>query len=162
MTAFGGVFSLKDNDRVMQIKNNYEIEWHSVTELGVSGKGIFNGEMGRIAAIDRAERNVTVLFDEEREAEYPFEQLNELELCYAITVHKSQGSEFDYCVIPLSGIPGRLCTRNILYTAVTRARRMVVLIGDRRYIRCMVDNNTEEQRFTCLAERLGLGSGGGQ
>ena len=68
----------------------------------------------------------------------------------------------NYCVIPLSGIPGRLCTRNILYTAVTRARRMVVLIGDRRYIRCMVDNNTEEQRFTCLAERLGLGSGGGQ
>ncbi|MBP5730782.1 MAG: ATP-binding domain-containing protein, partial [Clostridia bacterium] len=79
--------------------------------------------------------------------------------CYAITVHKSQGSEFDYCVIPLSGIPGRLCTRNILYTAVTRAKRMVVLIGDRRYIRYMVDNNSEEQRYTCLAERLRSGAG---
>jgi hypothetical protein len=124
-----GDSTFREHDRVMQIKNNYEIEWRSITELGVGGKGIFNGEMGRISAIDRSERTVTVLFDEEREAEYPFEQLNELELCYAITVHKSQGSEFDYCVIPLSGIPGRLCTRNILYTAVTRARRMVVLTG---------------------------------
>ena len=161
-----GDSTFREHDRVMQIKNNYEIEWRSITELGIGGKGIFNGEMGRISAIDRSERTVTVLFDEEREAEYPFEQLNELELCYAITVHKSQGSEFDYCVIPLSGIPGRLCTRNILYTAVTRARRMVVLIGDRRYIRYMVDNNTEEQRYTCLAERLrsgaGTGLGGGQ
>ena len=156
----------RENDRVMQIKNDYEIEWRSITDLGIEGKGIFNGEMGRISAIDRSERVLTVLFDEEREAEYPFELLNELELCYAITVHKSQGSEFDYCVIPLSGIPARLCTRNILYTAVTRARRMVVLVGDRRYIRYMVGNNTEEKRFTCLAERLrgGNGSfyGGGQ
>ena len=141
-------------DRVMQIKNNYDIEWVSTSNRGVTGKGIFNGEMGSITQIDMSTRTMTVLFDGERAAEYPFELLNQLELCYAITVHKSQGSEFDYCVMPLSGIPSRLCTRNILYTAVTRAKKMVVLVGDRQYIKMMTDNNTEEKRYTCLTGRL--------
>jgi exodeoxyribonuclease V alpha subunit len=143
-----------DGDRVMQIKNNYDIEWQSRSTLGIVGKGIFNGEMGVILQIDRAGRTLEILFDDDRSAVYSFDLLSQLELCYAITVHKSQGSEFDYCVVPLSNIPPRLCTRNILYTAVTRAKKMLILVGDRRYLRAMIDNNSEERRYTCLRERL--------
>lgn len=157
---YGGVL-FRTGDRVMQIKNNYEIEWESRMFRGQAGKGIFNGEMGVILEIDKGERTVTVIFDDDRTAVYPIELLSQLEHCYAITVHKSQGSEFDYCVIVLSGIPQRLCTRNILYTAVTRAKKMVVMIGDRRYLRAMTDNNTEEKRYTCLEERLCAGAGRG-
>ena len=154
---YGGVL-FRTGDRVMQIKNNYEIEWESRLFRGQAGKGIFNGEMGIILEIDRGDRTVTVIFDDDRIAVYPIELLSQLEHCYAITVHKSQGSEFDYCVIVLSGIPLRLCTRNILYTAVTRAKKMVVIIGDRRYIKAMTDNNTEEKRYTCLDSRLCAGT----
>ncbi len=149
------------NDRIMQIRNNYEIEWEHKYQTGVSGKGIFNGEMGIITDIDRAARTVTVEFDDERIAEYTQETLSQLELCYAITVHKSQGSEFNYCVIALSGIPSRLATRNILYTAVTRAKKMIIIAGERRYLRMMIENDSEETRYTCLRYRLTAeGSGG--
>ncbi|MBO4325695.1 MAG: ATP-dependent RecD-like DNA helicase [Clostridia bacterium] len=150
---YGGT-TFKTGDRVMQIKNNYDIEWESIRTPGLTGRGIFNGEMGVISEIDRYDGKITIVFDDDRTAEYGIELLSQLELCYAITVHKSQGSEFDYCVIPLANIPPRLCSRNILYTAVTRAKKMVVLAGDRRYLRAMIENNTEEKRFTCLCPRL--------
>lgn len=150
--ASAGIF--REGDRVMQVRNNYEIIWQKRGKPGVEGKGIFNGEMGMIESIDTKNREVTILFDDERVAVYDYPSMNQIEHCYAITVHKSQGSEFDYCVIPLMPGPPMLMTRNILYTAITRARKMVVLIGNGICIETMVSNNTEQKRCTYLAERI--------
>ncbi|MBR5280005.1 MAG: ATP-dependent RecD-like DNA helicase [Clostridia bacterium] len=141
-------------DRVMQTKNNYEIEWFKKDVAGVEGKGIFNGEMGIVQRIDKKNKTVDILFDEDRYVTYDYATMNQIEHCYAITVHKSQGSEFDYCVIPLIPGPPMLMTRNILYTAITRAKKMVVLVGDSRCIEWMVSNDTQQKRYTYLAERI--------
>ncbi|MBP3391407.1 MAG: ATP-dependent RecD-like DNA helicase [Clostridia bacterium] len=147
-----GVF--RRGDRVMQTKNNYEITWIKKDTPGVEGKGIFNGEMGVIQGIDKKNKTVDILFDDDRFVTYDFPTMNQIEHCYAITVHKSQGSEFDYCVIPLLSGPPMLMTRNILYTAITRAKKMVVLIGDGQCMENMIANNTQQARYTYLAERI--------
>ena len=144
----------RTGDRVMQIRNNYDLEWESIGSPGVTGTGVFNGEMGVITDMDIPGRELTVVFDDDRQVIYDFDLLNQLELCYAVTVHKSQGSEFDYCIIPLLAVPPVLCTRNILYTAVTRAKKMVIIVGDPGYIGRMIANNNEEQRYTFLESRI--------
>ncbi len=141
-------------DRVMQTKNNYEIVWIKRDAPGVEGKGIFNGEMGVIQGIDKKNKTVDILFDDDRFVTYDYATMNQIEHCYAITVHKSQGSEFDYCVIPLIPGPPMLMTRNILYTAITRAKKMVVLVGDGKCIEWMVSNDTQQKRYTYLKERI--------
>lgn len=146
----------REGDRVMQIKNNYSLTWRTISEDGVqsAGEGVFNGDMGIVRAIDPRNNTLTVLFDDGRIVDYDFDNLDELELSYAITVHKSQGSEFPAVVIALAGIPPMLACRNLLYTAVTRAKRLVILVGDLGTIQNMVRNMTEKERYTGLKERL--------
>jgi len=144
----------RENDRVMHIKNNYSLSWRNNGESITAGEGVFNGDMGIIQKIDTENGYLTVSYDDGKVVEYDFDMLDQLELAYAITVHKSQGSEFPAVVIALSGVPPMLACRNLLYTAITRARRLVVLIGDINILRNMVDNNTENERFTGLKEKL--------
>ncbi len=138
-------------DKVMQVKNDYDLEWSRGTEHGV---GVFNGDIGYIADADAREEMVVVEFDDGRVATYGLAELEELELAYCMSVHKSQGSEFDCVVLPLVSGPRLLMTRNLLYTAVTRARRMVVVVGREQCMRAMVDNNYIDRRFSALDERL--------
>jgi len=146
----------REKDRVMQVKNNYSLEWKVIGENGAAttGEGVFNGDMGIISRIDTDESYITIEFDDGKVAEYDFEMLDELELSYAITVHKSQGSEFPAVVIALSGIPPMLTCRNLLYTGVTRARELVILVGEKTTLKRMVENISEKQRFSGLAEKL--------
>lgn len=144
------LYTFREGDKVMQIKNNYDIIWH---KDGGSGTGIFNGDIGYILSINRQTQEVVTDF-EGRRAVYPFDQLDQLELAYAITVHKSQGSEFQAVVIPLLGGFPRLYYRNLLYTAVTRARKLLILIGSQKVIYQMVDNNRRMNRYTCLRAML--------
>lgn len=147
--ANGGI--LREGDKVMQVRNSYELEW---TREGERGLGAFNGDIGFISEIDPGERTVTVTFDDERVAVYGEEELEDLEPAYCVTVHKSQGSEFEAVVLPLVSGPPMLYTRNLLYTAVTRARKLVVLVGRADCVQKMVDNNYVSHRYTALAERL--------
>ena len=139
-------------DKVMQIKNNYSIEWEIVREGMVveKGEGIFNGDFGKIVDIDEEDRIMKVVFDEEKEVEYSFNQLDELKLSYATTVHKSQGSEFPVVVMPIYWGPPMLLTRNLLYTAITRAKELIVLVGDENYLKRKVDNNRITKRYSSL------------
>ena len=137
-------------DRVMQTVNDYEIEWE---KNGIEGLGIFNGDIGVINNIYPSEKYIEISFDD-RVVKYPYDKLEELELAYAITVHKSQGSEYPVVIIPMYSCPPMLMTRNLLYTAVTRARRMVILVGRSDVPGRMVANNREIKRYTTLAERL--------
>jgi len=148
-----GTRIFRENDRVMQIKNNYSQRWIA-QDTGADGEGVFNGDIGIIARISKAEQTIHVLFDDERLSAYDFAQVDELIHAYAITVHKSQGSEFPAVVMPISGHTPILMTRNLLYTAVTRARRLVVLVGDRRWLQSMVRNNTSAIRHSGLRQRL--------
>ena len=144
-------------DKVMQTKNNYQIEWEIRGRYGIpvdSGSGIFNGDMGIVRAIDELSRVMTVEFDEGRCVEYPFQETEDLELAYAVTIHKSQGSEYPAVIIPLLSGPGMLLTRNLLYTAVTRARSCVVLLGSETAFRRMIDNVRDDRRFTSLDLRI--------
>lgn len=141
----------------MQIKNNYKIEWKVVNEKGFSveeGLGVFNGDMGIIKQINTFTERVTVIFDEHRQVEYPFSNLDELELAYAITIHKSQGSEYPAVVLPLLSGPSILCNRNLLYTAVTRAQKCVAIVGRQSMVDQMIRNETEQKRYTGLRECL--------
>lgn len=144
------LYTFREGDKVMQIKNNYDIIWH---KDGENGTGIFNGDIGYLRAINRQGQEVIAEFDGRR-ATYPFEQLDQLELAYAVTVHKSQGSEFQAVVMPLLGGFPKLYYRNLLYTAVTRARRLLILIGSQNVIYQMVDNNRRMNRYTCLRDML--------
>ncbi len=146
-----GVF--RQGDKVMQIKNNYNIKW-LIKETGEKGEGVFNGDFGIIQTIDVEEDRVVVLFDDEKLVEYDFNQLDEIELAYAITVHKSQGSEFPVVIMPISWGPPMLLTRNLLYTAVTRAKSLVVLVGMERYLANMVKNDYINKRYTGLRQRI--------
>ncbi|MDR7856928.1 ATP-dependent RecD-like DNA helicase [Tissierella sp.] len=143
-------------DKVMQIKNNYTIEWKTIRNGREveSGEGVFNGDFGYIIDIDEDMRTVTVLFDEEREVEYEFNQLDELKLAYATTVHKSQGSEFPVVVMPISWGPPMLLTRNLLYTAITRAKKLVVLVGEEKYLDMMIKNNRIAKRYSALDKKI--------
>ena len=138
-------------DKVMQVKNNYDMGWTRGMEHGL---GVFNGDIGYIAAADPHAEELTVAFDDGREALYALADLEELELAYCVSVHKSQGSEFDCVVLPLVSGPRLLMTRNLLYTAVTRARRLVVVVGREACMRAMVDNNYIDRRFSALDRRL--------
>lgn len=144
-------------DKVMQIKNNYQIEWEIRNRYGIpmeSGMGVFNGDIGIIKEINTFAEELTVEFDEGKMVEYTFKQLEELELAYAITIHKSQGSEYPAVVIPVYAGPRMLMTRNLIYTAVTRARSCVCLVGVPETFQGMVDNETEQRRYTGLKARI--------
>jgi exodeoxyribonuclease V alpha subunit len=143
----------REGDKVMQTRNNYDIEWKSDMEKGM---GVFNGDMGKIKTIDPKAKKMEVVFDDDRHVKYEFNNLDELDLAYAITVHKSQGSEFPMVIMPVYQSAPLLMCRNLFYTAVTRARGMVVLVGSGRAIEYMVANNTEKERFTGLCEKLGV------
>ncbi|MCD8156371.1 MAG: ATP-dependent RecD-like DNA helicase [Clostridiales bacterium] len=144
-------------DKVMQTKNNYQAEWEIVNRYGIpieKGLGVFNGDMGIIREINSFAESLTVEFEEGRMVEYPFKQLDELELAYAITIHKAQGSEYPAVVIPLLGGPRMLMNRNLLYTAVTRARKCVTLVGDDRTFFRTIENVSEQRRYSGLRDRL--------
>ena len=147
----------REGDKVMQIKNNYQLEWETRGKNGIPvdhGMGVFNGDMGVIDNINFFTEKVTIKFEDDRYVEYPFKQLDELELAYAVTVHKSQGSEYPAVVIPLLSGPRMLMNRNILYTAVTRARRCVCIVGTEEVFYGMVDNANEQKRYSTLAQRI--------
>ncbi len=144
-------------DKVMQIKNNYQIEWEVRGRYGIpvdGGTGVFNGDIGIIRQINPFAEELTVEFDEGKMVDYSFKQLEELELAYAITIHKSQGSEYPAVVIPVHSGPRMLMTRNLIYTAVTRARSCVCLVGLPEMFQAMVDNEVEQRRYTGLKARL--------
>ena len=144
-------------DKVMQIRNNYRLEWDIYNDKGgldESGIGVFNGDTGVITSIDDFEEVVTVTFDDKRVVEYPYSMLDELEHAFAVTVHKSQGSEYPAVIIPLYSGPPRLLSRNLIYTAVTRAKNMVVLVGNLGLINQMIDNASELARYTGFRRRL--------
>ena len=142
-------------DKVMQIKNNYQLEWEIATKYGLvvdKGIGVFNGDIGRITAINSYTEIVEVEYEEKKKVEYPFQLLDELELAYAITIHKSQGSEYPAVVIPLLQGPRQLYHRNLIYTAVTRAKQCVTLVGSDMTFQEMIQNANEQNRYTSLAE----------
>lgn len=143
-------------DKVMQIKNNYTTEWQIVKDgiLEEKGEGVFNGDFGIILDIDDDNRMMKILFDDEKEVEYGFNQLDELKLSYATTVHKSQGSEFPVVVMPIYWGPPMLLTRNLLYTAITRAKKLVVLVGEERYLKTMIGNNRITKRYSSLDYKI--------
>ena len=144
-------------DKVMQIKNNYQIEWEVRNRYGIPvdrGQGVFNGDMGIIREVNSFAETLEVEFDERRMVEYSFKQLEELELAYAITIHKSQGSEYPAVVIPIHSGPRMLMTRNLIYTAVTRAKKCVCLVGLPEMFQYMVDNAVEQKRYSGLKDRI--------
>lgn len=147
-----GKKKFRTGDKVMQIKNNYNLEW--TTKYAEEGKGVFNGDIGIITEIDETQRTLTVLFDQEREVIYDFPSVDELVLAYAITVHKSQGSEFKAVIMPMVFVPPMLMSRNILYTAITRARELLVLVGDKRALSEMIQRTHEAKRNSGLKKRL--------
>ncbi len=147
----------REGDKVMQTRNNYQIEWEVRGNFGMPidrGTGIFNGDFGRIEEIDPDTEMMTVIFDDARTVEYPFAELEDLELAYAITVHKSQGSEYPAVILPLLAGPSGLFNRNLLYTAVTRARSCVVLLGSRDAVDRMIANTRRTHRWTGLRDRI--------
>ena len=147
----------REGDKVMQIKNNYQIEWEVRGLYGIpveKGVGVFNGDTGILREINTFAETVTVEFDERKFVEYSFKQLDELELAYAITIHKAQGSEYPAVIIPLLGGPKMLMNRNLLYTAVTRARKCVTLVGDEKTFEEMENNRMEQSRYTTLDLRI--------
>ena len=147
----------REGDKVMQIRNNYQLEWEVVSRYGIpvdKGMGVFNGDMGIILEIQEYTSSLVVEFDESRRVTYAFSQLDELEHAYAITIHKSQGSEYKAVVMPLLTGPGLLFNRNLLYTAVTRARNCVTILGSSETVRNMIRNERVHKRYTALLDRI--------
>ena len=152
-----GSMVFREGDKVMQVKNNYQMEWEIRTKYGLcidKGTGIFNGDTGIIEEINDFAETMTISFDEGRMVEYSFKNLEELELAYAVTIHKSQGSEYPAVVIPLLTGPRMLMNRNLLYTAVTRAKKCVTIVGDENTFDMMVENNSEQKRYSGLKNQL--------
>ena len=150
-----GDTTFREGDKVMQTRNNYQLEWQKEGVFGwEKGQGVFNGDIGFVSGIDAQERTITVRFDDDREATYEGGDIDDLELAYCISVHKSQGSEFPVVVMPAVGGPPMLLTRNLLYTAVTRARRMVMLVGREAAIEQMIANANIRRRYSALRWRL--------
>ena len=153
---FRGVI-FREGDKVMQIKNNYNAVWKVYNNLGKKvdeGTGIFNGDQGIITDIDKVDEVITVVFDDDKEVEYDFTQIEELELAYAITIHKSQGSEYPVVIMPIHSGPPMLMSRNLLYTGVTRAKQLVVIVGLAETVSSMIYNNREVNRYSTLAYRI--------
>lgn len=147
----------REGDKVMQIKNNYQLEWEVTTKFGLTvdkGMGVFNGDMGVITEINQYTETIEVEFDEARKVKYGFDMTEELELAYAITVHKSQGSEYPAVIIPLLPGPRLLYNRNLLYTAVTRAKKCLTIVGSDTVFQEMIQNKNEQARYTSLSERI--------
>lgn len=152
-----GDILFREQDKVMQIKNNYQLEWEVVSKYGIpidKGSGIFNGDIGTIRQINEYAQEIVVEFDEHRRVTYAYGQLDEIELAYAVTIHKSQGSEYPAVIMPLLSGPRMLFNRNLLYTGVTRAKRCVTILGSRKTLQEMVENNYQNRRYTGLAERI--------
>lgn len=147
-----GDYTFREGDRVMQIRNNYDILWKRLDGLG-AGSGIFNGDIGRIVTIDTADENVRIVFDD-RVADYTFDMLAELEPAFAMTVHKSQGNEYRAVVLSCMGSSPYLLTRSILYTALTRARELLIIVGSEEVISAMVENDRRQKRYSGLKLRL--------
>lgn len=147
-----GPVTFREGDKVMQLRNNYSAEWRT-DYFTAEGQGVFNGDMGTIESIDASDRSMSVRMDD-KVIEYAGEMLDEIDLAYAVTVHKSQGSEFPVVIIPVLRFPPMLMTRNLLYTAVTRGKRLVLIIGDPARVRMMIDNDRADGRFTGLSARL--------
>lgn len=143
----------REGDKVMQIKNNYQLEWEIVSKYNIpidKGLGVFNGDIGTILSIDSVNREMCVEFDDKRKVRYNYENLEELELAYAITIHKSQGSEYPAVVLPILTGPRLLFNRNLLYTAITRAKECVTIVGNHEMVSRMIENISEYERYTSL------------
>lgn len=154
--VYGDVI-FREGDKVMQTKNNYQLEWEIVSRYNIpveKGLGVFNGDMGVILEIDDYAQNIVVEIDGNRRVNYPFSGMDELELAYAVTIHKSQGSEYPAVVMPLLGGPRMLMNRNLLYTGVTRARDCVTILGSSETVKSMILNENEKKRFSGLADRI--------
>lgn len=152
-----GDLIFREGDKVMQIKNNYQLEWEIVSKYGIpidKGVGVFNGDIGLIKEINDFAQNIVVEFDEHKRITYPFTSLEELELAYAITIHKSQGSEYPAVVMPILAGPRMLFNRNLLYTGVTRAKSCVTILGSSQMVETMIRNENEQKRYTSLSERI--------
>lgn len=152
-----GDILFREGDKIMQTRNNYQLEWEIRTKYGLSvdkGTGVFNGDMGIVREINDFAETMTVEFDEGRMVEYPYKLLDELELAYAITIHKSQGSEYPAVVLPILSGPRPLMNRNILYTAVTRGKKCVTIVGNKDTVREMIQNKSEQMRYSSLCRRL--------
>ena len=147
-------FIFREGDRVMQVKNNYNLRWQKDDSEGTEGAGVFNGDTGVISEIDDEEQKIVVSFDDDKIADYEFSILDELEPAFAVTIHKSQGSEFPVVIVPIFPGPQVLMTRNLLYTAVTRARNLVILVGNKDYLEVMINNERETNRNSGLADKL--------
>lgn len=147
----GRIFTFRIGDKVMQTRNNYDIIWKKDDEQGT---GVFNGDIGKVVNINMMTRDVIIDFDG-RVTAYPFDTLDQIELAYAVTVHKSQGCEFEAVIIPLLGSFDKLCYRNLLYTAVTRAKKLLIIIGSEDDISRMTANNRRTRRYSCLKDMLG-------
>ena len=147
-----GKIIFRTGDKVMQNKNNYDLEW--IRSNGETGMGIFNGDIGIIKRISAVDKVMEIVFDDDKTVSYGFANLDELELAYAITVHKSQGNEFPYVIIPIHNFPDLLMFRNLLYTAITRAKEMVIIVGMEQSIIKMIKNNERSKRFSGLLQKL--------
>lgn len=148
---------LREGDKVMQIRNNYQLEWEITGYNNIKvdhGLGVFNGDIGIVAEINEYAQNITVKYDDDRKVVYPYVNADELELAYAVTIHKSQGSEYPAVIMPILGGPRMLLNRNLLYTGVTRAKSCVTILGSRETIQQMVHNENEQKRFTSLDLRM--------
>ncbi len=146
-----GGCSFRVGDKVMQNKNNYNTEW---TREGENGMGVFNGDVGLVTDINYLAKTITVTFDDDKTVKYEFNALEELELAYAVTVHKSQGSEFDVVIMPVFDTHRLLMTRNLLYTAITRAKKLVILVGKDEALKKFVDNNNIQPRYSGLKDKM--------
>ena len=147
----------REGDKVMQIKNDYQLDWTKKNDRGMAieqGSGVFNGDTGIVMEIVPFNKSMTVRFEDGRYVEYSFDDLDELELAYSITVHKAQGSEYPAVIIPMYAGPRMLMNRNILYTAITRARKCVCIIGEEPVFMQMAKNESEAKRYTSLDERI--------
>jgi len=148
-----GDFTFREGDKVMQIKNDYDIQWKNLAD-GKEGMGVFNGDIGRIKTINTYEKTVSIVFDDDRRVIYDFNQLEEIEPAYAVTVHKSQGSEFPAVIIPMYPLAPQLMNRNLLYTALTRAKNLVVFVGRKECMFKMIQNTNVSKRNSGLREKL--------
>lgn len=144
----------REGDRVMQVKNNYEMYWERKNPLLETGSGVFNGEFGTIQKINEHEKQIQIKFDDEKIAWYAFNELEQIEHAYAITVHKAQGSEFDVVIMVIGPSAPMLLTRNLLYTGMTRAKKLLIMIGNKNIIDFMIKNADNKRRNTGLCYKL--------
>lgn len=152
-----GDIVFREGDKVMQIRNDYDLEWEIIGKYNIpieKGNGVFNGDVGRILEISEYLKTMTILFDDGRTVVYPFSSLDEIDLAYAITIHKSQGSEYPVIILPLLGGPRVLLNRNLLYTAVTRAKDCVIILGSSQCVNEMIQTDMVQKRYTSLKEKL--------